>query len=384
MANSFYRVRQSLRADNSIRSGAGLLVALALGGAWIVWAWQARITRYELSDSARLELDGAAYPIQANAAGELVGSTLILGREVHAGDVLAELDDNDQRLSLQQERTHLASLEPQLAALRAQMHSEGEGRTDEHKVLGLSVDAARAQYEEAQAQAKLAEAEAGRERRLRADGIVSEADTQRALADAESKRAAADSFRLILSRLGPEQAVRERDRDVRQKQILGDIAKVEAEMATSSAAIRRLEYDIGQRLIRAPVSGRLGECATLRPGVHINQGQQLGVILPKGKLQVIAEFQPANALGKVHPGQQATVRLEGFPWTQFGTVPANVTRVAGDIRDGKVRVELAVQAAANPRIPLQHGLPGSVEVEIERISPIALVLRSAGQALGAH
>lgn len=384
MANSFYRVRQSLRADNSIRSGAGLLVALALGGAWIVWAWQARITRYELSDSARLELDGAAYPIQANAAGELVGSTLILGKEVHAGDVLAELDDNDQRLSLQQERTHLASLEPQLAALRAQMHSEGEGRTDEHKVLGLSVDAARAQYEEAQAQAKLAEAEAGRERRLRADGIVSEADTQRALADAESKRAAADSFRLILSRLGPEQAVRERDRDVRQKQILGDIAKVEAEMATSSAAIRRLEYDIGQRLIRAPVSGRLGECATLRPGVHINQGQQLGVILPKGKLQVIAEFQPANALGKVHPGQQATVRLEGFPWTQFGTVPANVTRVAGDIRDGKVRVELAVQAAANPRIPLQHGLPGSVEVEIERISPIALVLRSAGQALGAH
>lgn len=384
MANSFYRVRHSLRADNSIRSGAGLLVALALGGAWIVWAWQARITRYELSDSARLELDGAAYPIQANAAGELVGSTLILGREVHAGDVLAELDDNDQRLSLQQERTHLASLEPQLAALRAQMHSEGEGRTDEHKVLGLSVDAARAQYEEAQAQAKLAEAEAGRERRLRADGIVSEADTQRALADAESKRAAADSFRLILSRLGPEQAVRERDRDVRQKQILGDIAKVEAEMATSSAAIRRLEYDIGQRLIRAPVSGRLGECATLRPGVHINQGQQLGVILPKGKLQVIAEFQPANALGKVHPGQQATVRLEGFPWTQFGTVPANVTRVAGDIRDGKVRVELAVQAAANPRIPLQHGLPGSVEVEIERISPIALVLRSAGQALGAH
>lgn len=384
MANSFYRVRQSLRADSGIRSGAGLLIALALGAAWVVWAWQARITRYELSDSARLELDGAAYPVQANAAGELVGSTLILGKEVQAGDVLAELDDNDQRLSLQQERTHLASLEPHLAALRAQMHSEGEGRTDEHKVLGLSVDAARAQYDEAQAQAKLAESEADRARRLRADGILSEADTQRALTDAETKRAAADSFRLILSRLGPEQAVRERDRDVRQKQILGDIAKIEAEAETSSATIRRLEYEMGQRLIRAPVSGRLGECATLRPGVHINQGQQLGVILPHGKLQAIAEFQPADALGKVHPGQRATVRLQGFPWAQFGTVPATVTRVAGDIRDGKVKVELAVNAAANPRIPLQHGLPGSVEVEIERISPMALALRSAGQVLGAR
>jgi membrane fusion protein (multidrug efflux system) len=384
MTNSFYRVRQSLRADSGIKSLAGLLIALAVGTAWLVWAWQARITRYELSDSARLEMDGAAYPVQANAAGKLVGSTLVLGQEVHAGDVLAELDNNDQRLNLQQERTHLASLEPQLGALRAQMQSEGQGRSDEHTVLGLSVEAARAQYGEAQAQAKLAANEADRARRLRADGILSEADAQRALADAETKRAAAESLRLILSRLGPEQAVRERDRDVRQKQILGDIAKVEAEMATSSATIRRLEYDIGQRLIRAPVSGRLGECATLRPGVHINQGQQLGVILPHGKLQVIAEFQPADALGKVHPGQRATVRLQGFPWTQFGTVPAEVSRVAGDIRDGKVRVELAVDPAANPRIRLQHGLPGSVEVEIERISPIALVLRSAGQVLGAH
>ena len=384
MVNSFYRVRQSLRADSGIRSGVGLLIALAVGAAWLVWAWQARITRYELSDSARLELDGAAYPVQANAAGRLVGSAMVLGKEVHAGDVLAELDDNDQRLSLQQERTHLSSLEPQLAALRAQMHSEDKSGSDELRVLSLSIDAALAQYHEAEAQATLAKNEADRARHLRAEGILSQADTQRAIADAETKQAAAESFKSIVWRLTPEQQVRERERDVRQKQILGDIAKVEADMATSSATIRRLEYDTGQRLIRAPVSGRLGECATLRPGVHINQGQQLGVILPHGKLQVIAEFQPADALGKVHPGQRATVRLQGFPWTQFGTVSAQVSRVAGDIRDGKVKVELAVNPAANPRIPLQHGLPGSVEVEIERISPIALVLRSAGQVLGAR
>ncbi|HEY7305325.1 MAG TPA: HlyD family efflux transporter periplasmic adaptor subunit [Bryobacteraceae bacterium] len=382
--NSFQRVKHLLRADSGLKSVAGVLVALGLGTGWLVWGWQARITRYELSDSARLELDGAAYPVQANAAGRLVASALVLGREVHAGDVLAELDDDDQRLNLQQERTHLMSLEPQLVALRAQMQSEGRGRSDEHRVLGLSLDAARAQYREAQAQAILAGNEAERARRLRAEGIMSEADAQRAMTNAETKRAAAESLKLILSRLTPEQEVRERDREVRQKQILGEIAKVESEVATSSAAIRRLEFEIAQRLIRASVSGRLGECAPLRPGVHINQGQQLGVILPHGKLQVIAEFQPADALGKVHPGQHATLRLQGFPWAQFGTVPAEVSRVAGDIRDGKVRVELAVNPVAGSRIPLQHGLPGSVEVEVERISPLALVLRSAGQVLGSR
>lgn len=384
MANSFYRVRQSLRADNGLKSVTGLVIALSLGAAWLVWASRARITRYELSDSARLELDGAAFPVQANAGGELIASSLVLGKEVQAGDVLAELDDRDQRLTLQQERTRLASLEPQLAALRSQMQSEGQGRQDEHQVLGLSIDAARAQYRQAEVEAKLAESQADRARRLRAEGILSEADTQRDVADAQTKRAAAENLRLVLSRLTPEQQVRERDRDVRQKQILGDIAKVEADMAASSATIRRLEYEIGRRLIRAPVSGRLGECAALRPGVHISEGQQLGVILPQGKLQVVAEFQPADALGKVRPGQHATVRLQGFPWTQFGTVPAEVSRVAGDIRDGKIRVELAVLPLPRSRIPLQHGLPGSVEVEVERISPLALVLRSAGQVLGAR
>lgn len=382
--NSFHRVRHSLRADNGLKSVTGLLVALAVGTSWLVWGWQARITRYELSESARLELDGAAYPVQANAAGRLVSSALVLGKEVYAGEVLAELDDNDQRLNVQQEKTHLASLEPQLAALRAQMQSEGQGRSDEHHVLALSVEVARAQYREAQQQAILAGNEADRASRLRADGILSEADAQRAMAGAETKRAAAESLKLILSRLTPEEDVRERDRDVRQKQILGDIAKVEEEIAMSSATIRKLEYEIGQRLIRAPASGRLGECAPLRPGVHINPGQQIGVILPHGKLQAVAGFQPSDALGKIHPGQRATLRLQGFPWTQFGTVPAEVSRVASDVRDGKVRVELALYPSSASRIPLQHGLPASVEVEIEHISPVALVLRSAGQALGAH
>jgi len=128
----------------------------------------------------------------------------------------------------------------------------------------------------------------------------------------------------------------------------------------------------------------LGECASLRPGAHINEGQQLGVILPPGEVQVIAEFQPAAALGKLHPGQRAAVRLDGYPWAQYGTLPAEVARVADEIRDGKVRVELAIATRARVAIPLRHGLPGSVEVEIERVSPAQLLLRSAGAMAGAH
>ena len=56
-----------------------------------------------------------------------------------------------------------------------------------------------------------------------------------------------------------------------------------------------------------------------------------------------------------------------------------MTRVAGEVREGQVRVELVVPADAKTTIPLQHGLPGSIEVEVETISPFELFLRNAGR-----
>lgn len=384
MANGFGRVNQALRADTGFRSVLGLCIALALLGAWTTWALAAKVTRYEVSDSARLEIKGSAYPVQANAAGRLVASGLVLGKEVNAGDVLVELDSDEELLNLREQAAHLASLQPQMIALRAQMSSEGAGRSDDRKVLDFSADAARAQYQQAETQAQFAAHEADRAGRLHAEGILSDAEAERAQADARSKREAAENLRVAISRLGPEMQVHERDRDVRLKQILVEIAKLEGDAATSKASIHRLASDLDRRRILAPISGRLGECATLRPGTHISEGQQLGIILPSGRLQVVAEFDPSATLGKVRPGQRAVVRLQGFPWAQYGTIPAQVSRVADEIRDGKVRVELAVISGGHSRIPYQHGLPGSVEIEIERLSPAALVLRSAGQAIGAH
>ena len=74
------------------------------------------------------------------------------------------------------------------------------------------------------------------------------------------------------------------------------------------------------------------------------------------------------------------MRLDGFPWAQFGTIVLTVDRVASEIRDGQIRVELLPDASARSKL-LQHGLPGSVEIEIERTTPLVMALRAAGQVL---
>jgi membrane fusion protein (multidrug efflux system) len=60
-----------------------------------------------------------------------------------------------------------------------------------------------------------------------------------------------------------------------------------------------------------------------------------------------------------------------------------VTTVGNEIRDGHVRVECEVVGAVPDLVPAQHGLPGAMEVEVERITPAALVLRLAGEWIGA-
>jgi membrane fusion protein (multidrug efflux system) len=115
----------------------------------------------------------------------------------------------------------------------------------------------------------------------------------------------------------------------------------------------------------------------------VQEGEKLGAIVPLGRLRAVAQFPPSAALGRIRLGQRARVRLDGFPWAQYGSIPATVSRVAGEVRDGQVRVELSIAPAAASRVPLQHGLPGSVEVEVERLTPAALVLRTAGRLLAA-
>jgi membrane fusion protein (multidrug efflux system) len=101
--------------------------------------------------------------------------------------------------------------------------------------------------------------------------------------------------------------------------------------------------------------------------------------MPTGKLRVVAEFAPEAAFGRIRPGQPARMRLDGFPWLQFGTISATVDSVAGETRAGRVRVELEVLADPTSAIPLQHGLPGTVEIEVERVLPAKLALRIAGK-----
>jgi len=266
---------RSLHADGRSRRAIWfLLIPAVVLTAWTAWFLGAHVSRYEVTDRARLEVDQAVHVLQAPIAGRVIASGLVMGRQVQAGDLVLELDAAPQQLQLQESRAHLAALDWQIAALAGKGALRGQGQT------------------------------------------------------------------------------------------------LESERVTTAKTIELLAFEITRRRILAPVSGKFGEVAILGPGASVAAGDKLCAIIPSGELRVIAEFAPSAALGRIRAGQHAHLRLQGF-----GSIPAHVTGVGGEIRDGTVRVELAVDPSTT--IPLQNGLPGTVEVQVENVSPATLLLRAA-------
>jgi hypothetical protein len=110
----------------------------------------------------------------------------------------------------------------------------------------------------------------------------------------------------------------------------------------------------------------------------VAKGQTVAVITPEGTLEIIADYAPSDAVGRIRVGQPARMRAHGFPWTQYGTLNARVTAVSGEAQDRLIEVRLQVLDAENSAIPVRHGITGTVEIELEEVSPATLVMRAAG------
>lgn len=383
MSTTFSRSMRSLAADGARRSAWGLLSALVLLAAWAAWLFLARVEVYEVTDTARLEVERQVHPVGAPVAGRVVATHLVLDQEVKAGAVLVELDAEAQRLQLAEERARQAGLAAQLAALHDEVKAQEEAQRLERKAAAVGLDEARARHREEEVGAHFAEQEVERLTRLQTAGQISEVEFMRAKAEAQKHRAAEETLRLAVGRLESEQGASDEGRHAHLAQLQREVALLEGQQATGAATIERLGSEIERRCVRAPVAGRLGEVGDLQVGTVVEAGAKLCAVVPPGELKVIAEFPPPAALGRVRPGQEARLRLDGFPWTQYGSVAARVARVATEARNGRVRVELTVTPDPASRIPLQHGLPGTIEVRVERVAPATLVLRAAGQLLAA-
>ncbi len=382
VSSPFLRTLRSLERRSFRGSLLIWLLTAALLAGWVVWFLLVPISVWETTAMARLESRETAGWVEAEINGRVEKVDMVLGQRVSAGQVLVELDSRAQRLDLAVLQAQRGALLDQLAALREQVEVEREVGNALQSAEEMALEEAGARLEGAQAHAWLAADVIERNRRAFAAGQISDLDRLRLEADADIARAASQAAELAQHRLHSEQGANEERRQARLAQLEREIDKLEGRIDTAKAACDRLRYEIGLRRVCAPVAGTVANIAAVRAGTVIRERARLATIVPAEELCLVADYLPASALGRIRPGQRARLRLDGFPWGQYGSLRASVSGVASEIRHGYVRVELDLEVAASPPIQLQHGLSGTVEVEVERVPPTTLLLRFLTRMLG--
>lgn len=379
----FSSLLRTVEADGHQTSLRILATGVLLLGCWLGWLLFASVPLYVSSGEARLVVAAEAHPVVATTGGRIAAIRMELGQKVEAAQVLLELESDEQRLQLQKSNARLAGLAAQRSALAAQIRAEEEADAYEQEATRLALEEAQVRHEAAVKGVRLAEDEENRTRFLRTKEVVGETEYQRATATTQAQQMTAEALKLLVAREEMDAKARHSARKARLEELRRAQADVAGETAMEEAHRAELEYALERRKVRAPTAGRVGEIAPLRVGAQLQGGERLGSVVPAGELKVVVDFPPAEAIGRIREGQSAQVRLDGFPWTQYGTVQARVRRVASEVRDGRIRVECELRPEPGSSIPFQHGLTGAVEIEVERVSPVVLMLRAAGQRVAA-
>ncbi len=106
-----------------------------------------------------------------------------------------------------------------------------------------------------------------------------------------------------------------------------DDASVRAEELVKSARRRELQA------IRAPVDGTVQQLAVTTIGGIVQPAQALMVIVPDGSEVTVEAFVLNKDIGFVRIGQPVRVKLEAFPFTDYGLIEGTVENISRDAID---------------------------------------------------
>ncbi len=362
------------------RNASLVLLLVAALSMWVAWLMLGTVSIYVRSERARLEVTQNAFPVQSEVDGIVSTCALFLGGHVEVGDVLVQLDTKPLELQLVEKGASLRGRELALNALRSLLEAETRARDSVSNLVTDTRHVAVARISADERSAAFKKTESDMMKKLRAEALASGLETLRAESEHDAVRKQLALTRQQATLDTTNALTNLRDREARISNLQKTLADAESELSLERARLETLAYEIKRRQVRSRVAGTLSDVVGCTPGMTLDSSTRLASLLPDGEVRVVAYFSPQEAVGRVRSNQPAIIRVDSYPWTQFGILRAKVTQIGSEARDGQVRVELALLPDQDSSIPRMHGLVATAEVQTEILSPGKLLLRLAGQS----
>ena len=275
-------------------------------------------------------------------AGRVIRTPVDVGAFVKQGQVICELDHRDAELKLQQVRAQLA--EATAGVRQAQVRiGLGTGKFDEAKV--PEVAAAQANYESAEAQAKLAAADAQRYSNLVASGDVSRSAFEKARTQQETAEAQANASRQQFE--GALNATR---------QSYQVISSSEASLDAVRAQVAQAEKGVADTYIRAPFDGYISD-RPVSAGEYVALTNRIATLVRVKTLKLQLQT-PEQRAAKAQTGMTVLARVSAYPERDFA---GKVSAINPSV-DPNSRVFVLEARFPNPDNALRPGMFATARV----------------------
>lgn len=345
---------------------AGTLIALVI--ALVIWATVGKISIVATAPGKFIP-EGRLKEIQPLESSIVRSTEVTEGQRVHKGQLLIELDPTLSAATLkanarkygfnrlEQARlvSELSDRKPDLAGLgdepRAQILLEQRIRRAQERDYAVKLAEARAGIEEKSAALAAAQASLTKYRQLTAlaaqqvasarplvpIGAISRVDYLKLEEDlvqnrndgtAEQQTVQEDEAALAQARGALDQVKRDHLKD-----LYHDLAQRVADEPTL-----RGDYDRSKRLyalewLRSPVNGVVQSVNVTTVGQVVTPAQSLVTIVPDGTPLIVEATVSNNDIGYIKVGQTVQVKVDTFPFEQYGTLPGMLVWISPDAED---------------------------------------------------
>ena len=352
--------------------GSMILTICALAVIALVWSYIGQVDIIATAQG-KIQPVGRTKTIQPIATGKVAAIAVENGRRVHAGDILLSLDTNE----VQADETALeAALSAEAAeALRRKtaLALAAKRRIDavptiafgsdvrpeigdrEQRVLGH--DMAQLASTVGSLEGEAAEKTAERSRltgtiaaeQALVDTLKERVDMRTVLeaSKTESRAKVIDALELLQTQaatlasergqIGEIDAALDRiQRDIGKAyagfaaETAQKLAETERLMDENAAKLAKARIKTAEMTLRSPIDGTVSGLAVTSLGQVVTVGEQVMQIVPQDATLEIECYLPNGDIGFVRQDQKAVVKIESFPFTDYGTIDAAVERVAHD------------------------------------------------------
>jgi HlyD family secretion protein len=165
-----------------------------------------------------------------------------------------------------------------------------------------------------------------------------------------------------------------------------EMTTLTAEIAQSQSQIQSLQFQLTQRVIKAPIEGIVFQLPVKNAGDVLQAGDLIAEIAPKGSLLVLRSQMDTTESGSLRVGMPVKMKFDAYPFQDYGVVEGKLSQIAptskvtdttqGQVTTYDLEIELKQTCISTPDrcIALKPGQTATAEVIVRQRRIIDFIL----------